>query len=74
MRAAIANRDCPTHRAPNKTGVIEGYQARIGRKALGLTIMAVVQLSLKSQNEGCSRLSRRPSLRRRRYVVPDDVG
>lgn len=32
-------------------GVISGYQAQISRAALGLTMMAIVQVSLKSQNE-----------------------
>ncbi len=32
-------------------GVIEGYQARISRRALGLTMTVVVQISLKSQSE-----------------------
>ena len=38
-------------RALEDAGVIEGYQARISRKALGLTMTVVVQISLKSQNE-----------------------
>lgn len=38
-------------RALEENGVIEGYQARVSRKALGLTMMVVVQISLKSQNE-----------------------
>ena len=38
-------------RALEQTGVIDGYQAKINRKALGLTMMAVVQISLESQNE-----------------------
>ncbi|MGQ0457722.1 MAG: Lrp/AsnC family transcriptional regulator [Hyphomicrobium sp.] len=32
-------------------GVIEGYQARVNRHALGLAMTAIVQISLKSQNE-----------------------
>ena len=31
--------------------MIEGYQAKINRKALGLTMMAMVQIGLGSQNE-----------------------
>jgi Lrp/AsnC family transcriptional regulator, leucine-responsive regulatory protein len=38
-------------RALEERGVISGYQARISRAALGLTMMAIVQISLKSQNE-----------------------
>jgi Lrp/AsnC family transcriptional regulator, leucine-responsive regulatory protein len=38
-------------KALEQAGVIEGYQARINRKALGLTMMAVVQISLESQSE-----------------------
>jgi Lrp/AsnC family transcriptional regulator, leucine-responsive regulatory protein len=38
-------------RALEEAGVIEGYQTRISRKALGLTMMVVVQISLKSQSE-----------------------
>ena len=38
-------------RALEEAGVIEGYQARISRKALGLTMTVIVQISLKSQNE-----------------------
>ncbi|MFN0217558.1 MAG: Lrp/AsnC family transcriptional regulator [Hyphomicrobium sp.] len=38
-------------RALEDAGVIEGYQARINRQALGLAMTAVVQISLKSQNE-----------------------
>ncbi|MFT3731385.1 MAG: Lrp/AsnC family transcriptional regulator [Hyphomicrobium sp.] len=38
-------------KALEQSGVIEGYQARISRKALGLTMMAVVQISLESQSE-----------------------
>jgi DNA-binding Lrp family transcriptional regulator len=38
-------------RALEEAGVISGYQAQINRKALGLTMMAVVQVSLKSQSE-----------------------
>jgi DNA-binding Lrp family transcriptional regulator len=38
-------------RALERSGVIAGYQAQINRKALGLTMMAIVQISLKSQNE-----------------------
>jgi Lrp/AsnC family transcriptional regulator, leucine-responsive regulatory protein len=34
-----------------QSGVIDGYQARISRKALGLTMMAVVQITLESQSE-----------------------
>lgn len=38
-------------RALEERGVISGYQAQISRAALGLTMMAIVQISLKSQNE-----------------------
>ena len=38
-------------RALEASGVIEGYQARVSRKALDLGMTAVVQVSLKSQNE-----------------------
>ncbi|MFA5956039.1 Lrp/AsnC family transcriptional regulator [Hyphomicrobium sp.] len=38
-------------RTLEQSGVIDGYQARINRKALGLTMMAVVQISLESQSE-----------------------
>jgi len=38
-------------RTLEERGVISGYQAQISRAALGLTMMAIVQISLKSQNE-----------------------
>jgi DNA-binding Lrp family transcriptional regulator len=38
-------------KALEERGVIAGYQAQISRTALGLKMMAVVQVSLKSQNE-----------------------
>jgi DNA-binding Lrp family transcriptional regulator len=38
-------------RALEEGGVIAGYQAQINRKALNLAMMAIVQISLKSQNE-----------------------
>lgn len=38
-------------RSLEDAGVIEGYQARVSRKALGLTMTVIVQISLKSQNE-----------------------
>jgi DNA-binding Lrp family transcriptional regulator len=38
-------------RALEERGVIQGYQARISRQALGLTMTVIVQISLKSQNE-----------------------
>ena len=38
-------------RALEERGVIEGYQARISRPALGLKTSVLVQVSLKSQNE-----------------------
>ena len=38
-------------RALEEKGVIEGYQARVSRPALGLTMTALVQISLKSQSE-----------------------
>jgi DNA-binding Lrp family transcriptional regulator len=34
-----------------QSGVIEGYEAKINRKALGFTMMVIVQISLESQNE-----------------------
>ncbi len=38
-------------RALEEKGVIEGYQARISRQALGLSMTVIVQIGLKSQNE-----------------------
>ncbi len=38
-------------RSLEQAGVIDGYQARINRKALGLTMMAIVQIGLESQSE-----------------------
>ena len=38
-------------RVLEEKGVIQGYQARISRKALGLTMTVIVQIGLKSQNE-----------------------
>ncbi len=38
-------------RALEEAGVIEGYQARICRKALGLDMTVIVQIGLRSQNE-----------------------
>lgn len=38
-------------KALEQAGVIEGYEALISRKALGLTMMVIVQISLKSQSE-----------------------
>lgn len=38
-------------RALEEKGVIEGYQARISRGALGLTMTVMVHIGLKSQNE-----------------------
>ena len=38
-------------RALEETGIIEGYQAQVSRKALGFTMMVVVQIGLKSQGE-----------------------
>jgi Lrp/AsnC family transcriptional regulator, leucine-responsive regulatory protein len=38
-------------RALEEGGVIEGYQARISRRALGLSMTVVVDISLKSQSE-----------------------
>jgi Lrp/AsnC family leucine-responsive transcriptional regulator len=38
-------------RVLEQEGVIAGYQAQISRKALGLTMMVIVQISLKSQSE-----------------------
>jgi len=38
-------------RALEETGVIEGYQARVSRQALGLNITVFVQIGLTSQSE-----------------------
>ena len=38
-------------RALEDAGIIEGYQARISRKALGLTMTVIVQISLKGQGQ-----------------------
>jgi Lrp/AsnC family transcriptional regulator, leucine-responsive regulatory protein len=38
-------------RALEEKGVIEGYQARISREAVGLSITVIVHIGLKSQNE-----------------------
>jgi DNA-binding Lrp family transcriptional regulator len=38
-------------KALEERGVIAGYQAQMSRAALGLKMMAIVQISLKSQNE-----------------------
>lgn len=38
-------------RALEDAGVIEGYQARVSRSALGLNMTVLVQISLKSQSE-----------------------
>ena len=38
-------------RALEEEGVIQGYQARISRRALGLSMTVIVQIGLKSQNE-----------------------
>ena len=38
-------------KALEEGGVIEGYQARISRRALGLHMAVVVHVTLKSQNE-----------------------
>lgn len=38
-------------RVLEERGVISGYQAQVSRAALGLTMMAIVQISLKSQSE-----------------------
>jgi len=38
-------------RTLEERGVISGYQAQVSKAALGLTMMAIVQISLKSQNE-----------------------
>ena len=38
-------------RALEEKGVIQGYQARINRQALGLGMMVVVHIGLTSQNE-----------------------
>jgi Lrp/AsnC family leucine-responsive transcriptional regulator len=38
-------------RALEEKGVIQGYQARISRQALGLGMTVIVQIGLKSQNE-----------------------
>jgi Lrp/AsnC family leucine-responsive transcriptional regulator len=38
-------------RALEERGIIQGYQARISREALGLSMTVIVQIGLKSQNE-----------------------
>lgn len=38
-------------RALEERGVIQGYQAKISRQALGLSMTVIVQIGLKSQNE-----------------------
>ncbi len=38
-------------RALEEEGVIQGYQARINRRALGLTMTVIVHVGLNSQNE-----------------------
>ncbi len=38
-------------KALEDAGVIEGYQAKLNRKALGLMITVVLHITLKSQNE-----------------------
>lgn len=38
-------------RALEQDGVIEGYGARLSRKALGLSVTVIVAISLESQNE-----------------------
>jgi Lrp/AsnC family transcriptional regulator, leucine-responsive regulatory protein len=38
-------------KALEEAGVIEGYHAKISRRALGLEMTVVVQISLKSQNQ-----------------------
>ena len=38
-------------KALETAGVVEGYQARISRKALGLTMTVVVAISLRNQTE-----------------------
>jgi DNA-binding Lrp family transcriptional regulator len=38
-------------RALEEKGIIEGYQARVSRAALGLNMTVLVQISLKSQSE-----------------------
>jgi len=38
-------------RALEEKGVIQGYQARVSRRALGLGMTVIVQIGLRSQNE-----------------------
>lgn len=38
-------------KALEEAGVIEGYHAKISRRALALEMMAIVQIGLKSQNQ-----------------------
>lgn len=38
-------------RSLEETGVIEGYQARVSRQALGLSMTVIVQVGLKEQTE-----------------------
>ena len=53
-------------RALEEKGVIEGYQARINRQALGLGMTVIVQSASRARTRICLRPSRRPSHRRRR--------
>ena len=53
-------------RALEERGVIQGYQARIDRQALGLTMTVIVHVGLRSQTKTCSSPSRRRSQERRR--------
>ena len=38
-------------RTLEESGVIEGYHAQLNRRALGLHVIAMIQITLKSQNE-----------------------
>ena len=61
-------------RALEEKGVIQGYQARISRKALGLSMTVIVQIGLKSQKKICSSPSRRPWHGAVNRLLSSDVG
>ena len=53
-------------RALEEKGVIQGYQARIDRQALGLTMTVIVQSASGARTRTCSSPSRRRWQERRR--------
>ena len=62
-------------RALEEKGVIQGYQARINRQALGLSMTVIVQIGLKSQNEDLLEVLRGGRrIRAVRRFLPPDVG